>query len=92
MKLTKRQIQKIRTAHKKALRLEELLSSARQDLSFVISSITKIEGNVDFLQGDGFGFTPEVDNDTHIPVDELLNFAEKGRDINIELVLDNLSI
>lgn len=92
MKLTKRQTQKIRTAHKKALNAENLYSLAMQDLCDTISGITGVEGNVDYLQGDGFGFTPEVNNDTHIPIDLLIDFAEKEKDINIDLILNNLSL
>lgn len=92
MKLTKRQIQKIKTAHKKAVDAESAFVTATAHLRSVIMDITNVEGYVDHLSGDGFGFTPESNNDTHITIDRLVELAEQGIEITEAEILDNLSI
>ena len=52
-----------------------------QVMSVLINDFTGVEGNCDYLPGDGFGFTPISNNNTHIPLDYLIKFAEKGQDI-----------
>ncbi len=92
MKLKKRQIQRIRTALKRANKANSKMMSATEDLASVIIEETAVNGNVDHLMGDGFGFTPESNNDTHIPIDLLIEIAENGEDITEEVILKNLTI
>lgn len=92
MILTKKQINELKKELKKAHDAERKLSSARQGIAMLISDFTGIIGECDFLMGDGFGFTPESNNDTHIPIDALIKHAENGQDITEEFILKNLSI
>lgn len=92
MKLTKRQINALKKEHKKAEIAEQKFLIATKCLGMLIQDFTGIEGNCDLLQGDGFGFTPESNNHTHIPVDDLIKHAENGVDITEDFILDNLSI
>lgn len=92
MILTKKQINALKREHKKVEIAERKLSMARQGLSMLIQDFTAIEGECDFLQGDGFGFTPHSNNDTHIPIDDLIKHAENGIDITEDFILHNLSI
>ena len=92
MKLTKKQINALKKEHKKAEIAERKLSMATQGLSMLIQEFTAIEGECDLLQGDGFGFTPHSNNDTHIPIDDLIKHAENGVDITEDFILKNLSI
>jgi hypothetical protein len=92
MKLTKEQIKAIDNAHKKALKANIAMEIATQSLSAIITETLGIEGNCDYLTGDGFGFTPISNDDTHIPIDDLIQFAKNGDDITEEFILDNLSL
>lgn len=92
MILSKKQIQQLKIANKKAEGLESKLSIAKQTIASLIEDFTGVEGECDFLQGDGFGFTPMSNNDTHIPIDHLIEHAEKGQDITEDFILRNLSI
>lgn len=92
MKLTKRQIQKIKTALKQAEIAENRLAGATDNLASVITEATGVDGNVDHLQGDGFGFTPLSNDDTHIIIEHLIKMAEDGIDITESVILDNLNI
>lgn len=92
MKLTKRQIQKIKTALKQAEKAEKMLSGATGNLAYVIIEATGVDGNVDYLPGDGFGFTPLSNDDTHIIIEHLIEMAEDGIEITETVILDNLSI
>lgn len=92
MILSKKQIQQLKIANKKAEGLESKLSIAKQTIASLIEDFTGVEGECDFLQGDGFGFTPISNNDTHIPIDHLIEHAENGQDITEDFILRNLSI
>lgn len=92
MILTKKEIQELRKSAKKAEILQQKAQQAAKELSLLITKFTGISGSVDYLQGDGFGFTPFCNDDTHIPLDILINLAVEGEDITEELILDNLSI
>ena len=92
MILTKKQITELKKANKKAESLESKLSIAKQTIASLIEDFTGVEGECDFLQGDGFGFTPMSNNDAHIPIDHLIEHAEKGQDITEDFILRNLSI
>lgn len=92
MKLTKKQINALKRELKKAEIAETRMAMARQGIASLVKDFTGIEGNCDYLAGDGFGFTPRSNNDTHIPVDDLIRYAENGTDITEEFILDNLSI
>lgn len=89
-KLTKRELQRLKAAHNKAFEAEKKLSEQVEKLQNTIIEITGIEGNVDYLSGDGFGFTPTENNDTHIGLDELISLAEEGKIIDLEIILSNL--
>lgn len=91
MKLTKRQIQRIKSAHKKAIKACVKFSISTQNLSQIIVEEIGIDGNVDYLAGDGFGFAPEP-KDVHISVKDLIQFAENGTDITKDLILSNLHL
>ncbi|OFY43982.1 MAG: hypothetical protein A2X18_07585 [Bacteroidetes bacterium GWF2_40_14] len=92
MKLSKFQIVQIDVAHDRAVDLENEAQGAAQALSNLITKITGIDGFVDHLQGDGFGFTPASNNDTHIYIPDLIKLAEQGEDITEKLILNNLSL
>ena len=92
MILTKKQINVLKKEHRKAEKAASALSMATQGLSMLIQDFTGIEGECDLLQGDGFGFTPHSNNDTHIPIDNLIEHAENGQDITEDFILQNLSI
>lgn len=92
MYLTKKQIKQLESALKKADNLERKANIAAQEIAFLIESITGICGYVDHLQGDGFGFTPEINGHTHIPVSELILIAKHGTAITIEEILERASI
>jgi hypothetical protein len=92
MKLTKKQINKLKSAYKIAKKAEGKFHIETQNLACVITELIKVEGNVDCLQGDGFGFTPLSNNDTHITISRLIELAENGEDIDEELILYNLTI
>ena len=89
MVLSKAQINKIKKAWRKARIAEGKASLAADHLKDVIVEITNVDGNVDQLLGDGFGFTPLSNNDTHIGIRELIELAENGNDITEELILSN---
>jgi len=90
--LTKKQISDLKRLHSRANKAHLKLSNAVEGLAGLIESITQVDGHVDFLQGDGFGFTPLSNNDTHIPIVDLIKFAENGKDITEDFILGNLSI
>jgi hypothetical protein len=92
MKLTKKQINALKKKHKKAQIAQYEFSMATQSLGALIEEFTKIQGQCDWLTGDGFGFTPSSDDDTHIPIDDLIKYAEDGVEITEEFILENLSI
>ena len=92
MKLTKRQIQRIKSALKQAEKAESLLAGATGKLASVIIDATGVDGHVDFLMGDGFGFTPISNNETHIIIGHLIKMAENGQEITESVILDNLTI
>lgn len=92
MILTKQQIKALKKEHAKAEKAANLMASAEQGMACLIEEFTGIVGFCDHLQGDGFGFTPESNNDTHIPIDHLLKHAENGIDITEEFINKNRSI
>jgi hypothetical protein len=92
MKLTNLEITQIKAAYKRAFELENKAQCAEQSLSNLITRVTGIDGFVDLLSGDGFGFTPASNNDTHIYIPDLIKLAEQGKDITEELILSNLSL
>lgn len=93
MKLTKVQINKIKTAQDQANKAEFKANILRQYLADVISKALLIDGDVDYLPGDGFGFSIEgVGKNTHITIDKIIELGENGEDINGKVILDNLSI
>ena len=91
MKLTKRQINKIKSALKDAVKAENRMAGAIDYLNSVIVDNTGIDGNVDFLQGDGFGFTPAINGDVHICVSTLIELASSKHDITEQFICDNLT-
>lgn len=92
MILDKVHIKKIKSAWEKAEIAEKVSQEKQRNLGLLISQITGVEGFVDHLQGDGMGFTPASNNDTHIPLSDLIRLAEEGEDINEELIIDHLSL
>lgn len=85
------EINKLKIALKKANKLENELANQVGKIASIINDATGIVGSVDFLAGDGFGFTPESNNDTHVGIDEIIKWAENGEKITEELILDRLS-
>lgn len=68
------------------------MSTTIQELGRLISEFSGVNGECDFLQGDGIGFTPSSNDETHIPVSDLITLAENRQQIDEELILKNLSI
>ncbi|MDY3528883.1 hypothetical protein PG593_03695 [Riemerella anatipestifer] len=92
MILTKEQIKELKKANSKAMKAENALSLALQEIGMLIEDFTEIEGHCSFLTGDGVGFNPNSEKNTHIPIDTLIKEAEKGTDITLDYVMKNLSI
>ncbi len=92
MKLTKKQINMIEKSLRKAEMFELKSQNEAGNLSFLIEKFTGVDNRVDHLQGDGFGVTPIINDDTHVPIDILIQSAKNGIDINEEYMLANLSI
>lgn len=92
MVLTKQQIRKIEYAWQKAQKAENTAREKMAELEIAIVETLKINGSVDYLMGDGFGFTPESNDDTHIYLGHLIDAAKDGSDITEEFILDNLSL
>jgi len=92
MILTKKEINRIRAAWKQSEMAEQRSQAAQSRLAAIITETTGVEGNVDHLMGDGMGFTPLSNNDTHIPISDLIGLAESGVDINEEIILLHLVI
>lgn len=89
--MKKNEILKLKQALIKAQKLENQTQMSAQDLAELIKEFTGVIGHVDHLQGDGFGFTPESNNDTHVDIDEIIKWAENGEKITEEIILDRLS-
>jgi len=89
--MKKNQILKLKQALKKAQKFENQAQMAAQTLAALIEEFTGVIGSVDHLQGDGFGFTPELNNDTHVGIDEIIKWALNGEEITEQLILDRLS-
>lgn len=85
MKPTKEQIKLLEKAHRNARVLENKLRGAEGLLALLIKEMTGVEGYCDYLPGDGFGFTPASNNETHIPVGDLIQLAKNGEDITKNL-------
>jgi len=90
MVLNKEQIKLIEKLHKKAKKAELKARLAEYELGNAISESTGVSGVVNYLPGDGHGFTPESVNDTHIGIDLLIKSAKDGININEDFVVDNL--
>lgn len=91
MILTKQQIRKIEYAWQQAQNAQDIADEKTKVLNSVIVEITGIKGSTDYLMGDGFGFTPKSNDDTHIYLGDLLDFAKEGASITEEFILDNLT-
>jgi hypothetical protein len=91
MILTKQQIRKIEHAWYQAQKAENIAREKMAELETVIVETLKIKGSADYLMGDGFGFTPESNDDTHIYLADLIEFAKNGEDITEDFILDNLT-
>jgi hypothetical protein len=89
--MKKSEINKLKKELKEAESLNTKLNMQTNYLSLLIEKFTGVKGNVDHLTGDGFGFTPESNDDTHIGIDEIIKLAESGQKITEELMLENLS-
>ena len=92
MILTKKQISEIERWHKKAKKAQSDLSIATQGIAISIQDFTGVDGECDLLQGDGFGFTPLSNNDTHIPIDHFIQHAKNKIDITADFINSNRSI
>ena len=92
MVLTPSQIRAIKAGWLKAEKAEEVAQTLASNLGKTISRITGVPGTVDHLQGDGLGFTPFSNDDTHIGVGDLIRLAESGEDITEDLILSNLAL
>lgn len=89
--MKKNEILKLKQALRKAQKLENQSQLAAQTLAALIEEFTGVVGNVDHLQGDGFGFTPESNNNAHVGIDEIIKWALNGEEITEQLILDRLS-
>lgn len=82
----------LKRALEKAENVEIAAQIAAQELCQRIVEITGVTGFVDHLQGDGFGFTPESNNDTHVPVEFIIDKLAADGECPEEWMLKNLSI
>jgi hypothetical protein len=92
MELSKQQIKAIKKAWVKAEKAEQMSQIAQGALARLIIEITGVDGYVDVLTGDGMGFTPKSNNDTHIYIGDLIKLAESGIEITEDVILDNLTL
>lgn len=92
MILSKEQIYRISKLHRKAVVAELKARTAEQELCSAIVDVTEVDGRVDYLPGDGYGFTPESNLDTHIAIDILIELAKKGEDITENLIYEYLAL
>jgi len=84
-------IYRLKLAFKKAKTLENKLDGQMGEIASIIEDSTGVIGFVDHLQGDGFGFTPQSNNDTHVGIDDIIKWAERGEEITEELILNRLT-
>jgi hypothetical protein len=91
MILTKQQIRKIEYAWQQAQKAQDIAEQKANDLKIAIVETLGIKGHVDYFPGDGLGFTPESNNDTHIYIGHLIDLAKDGTDITENFILDNLA-
>ena len=66
------------------------MTNQLRKIASTIEKATGVPGHVDFLTLDGFGFTPESNDDTHVLVSEIIQWAENGENITEEFILDRL--
>lgn len=92
MVLSKAQTSHIKKAWRKAEIAEKRAVLAAEMLREVIVNIINLPGNVDYLSGDGFGFTPLSNDETHIAISDLIELAENGNDITEDFILSNANI
>lgn len=90
--MKKSDILKLKRAWVKAEKAENAARITAGNLARIITKLTGVDGYVDYLQGDGLGFTPVSNNDTHIYIGDLIKIAESGIDITEEVILDNLTL
>lgn len=90
--MKKSELTALKRALEKAQNLENAAQIAAQDLCQRIVEVTGVTGFVDHLQGDGFGFTPESNDDTHVPVDFIIDKLAADGECTEEWMLRNLSI
>lgn len=89
--MKKSEINKLKRALLKAEKLENEFVGQLGSIASIIVDATGIDGSVDYLPGDGFGFTPASNNDTHVGVDEIIKWSENGEEITEELILSRKS-
>jgi hypothetical protein len=89
--MKKIEINKLKIALRKANRLENELAGQVGEIALIIEKATGVIGSVDYLAGNGFGFTPLSNNDTHVGVDEIITWALNGEIITEELILNRKS-
>lgn len=90
--MKKSDINKLKNANAKAEKLFNQFLGQMEKIALIIEESTGIKGNVDHLMGDDLGFTPESNNDTHMPVCDIIKAAENGIEITEDFILENLSI
>lgn len=90
--MKKSELTGLKRAFKRANDTEIAAQVAAQDLCQRIVEVTGVAGFVDHLQGDGFGFTPEANDDTHVPVDFIIDKLAADGECTEEWMLKNLSI
>lgn len=89
--MKQKDILKLKRALLKAEKLETQFSGMMGTMARIIEEATGVVGSVDHLSGDGFGFTPESNNDTHVGIDEIIKWASEGIEITEELIDKNRS-
>lgn len=92
MKATKVQIRKVKSIYKKAKKAQLLAEGLAGDLAAAINDITELDGHVDHLSGDGFGYSPSDDDDIHISIDKAIGLLDSGEELNEESVRKNMSL
>ena len=105
MILTKEQINEIKEIYARLNKAHNEAEHHRGHLASFISDSIGIEGNIDFLQGDGFGFMPDQNDvedsydriyhskgyNAHISIEDILDMATNKTDINYETISSKLS-
>ena len=90
---TKKQILKLRKIESKIVSLQSKLSTALQSAAMLIEDVTGVDGECDWLSGDGIGFTCSDETvPTFVPFSDLIEMIESGCEITKDELISLASL